>query len=293
MTQTDERSATAPRRQPSLLVRAPRRTEEQAATYARRRRWLELGLGAAVPIVLLALWQIAASAGWIDDRLYPPPSKIVRSGWTQFADKDLAKDVWITTRRILLGLAFGAVTGLIIGAVMGLVRIIRVALEPLLNAFYVVPKLALLPVFIAIFGFGEAPKIVLVSVTVFFFVWIYTMEAFATIPDGYREAARSLNVSRWRMFTDVLLPAALPQIFVALRIGMGVAVLVIVAAEFLVGDTGLGYVIFNAQRLFINDVMYVGIVCVAILGVVLSAIVTFIGRVLTPWASHSKARDVR
>ncbi|MCW2622146.1 MAG: putative taurine transport system permease protein [Frankiales bacterium] len=288
MTQTQQRPGRS-----SVLVRAPRRTEEQAAAYARRRRWLELGLATAVPVALLVLWQLAASAGWIDDRLYPPPSKIIATGRDEFRDGGLASEVWITTKRILEGLAFGAVTGLIVGAAMGLVRIVRVALEPLLNAFYVVPKLALLPVFIAIFGFGEAPKIVLVSVTVFFFVWIYTMEAFATIPDGYREAARSLNVSRWRMFTDVLLPAALPQIFVALRIGMGVAVLVIVAAEFLVGDTGLGYVIFNAQRLFINDVMYVGIVCVAVLGVVLSAIVTFVGRVLTPWAAPSKTRQIR
>ena len=95
------------------------------------------------------------------------------------------------------------------------------------------------------------------------------------------------------MFLDVLVPAALPQIFVAMRIAMGVAVLVIVAAEFLVGNTGLGYLIFDSRRLFINDVMYVGIVSVAILGVVLTSIVTLIGRRLTPWAPRPTARGVR
>jgi sulfonate transport system permease protein len=286
-------STATEQRPPQTLVRRAKRSPDQAEAVARRRGVLEFGLALAVPVVLLGLWQIAAKAGWIDDRLYPAPSTIVRTGYEQFKDGGLGSDLWITTRRILLGLGFGSLVGLVLGAAMGLIRLVRVALEPMLNALYVVPKLALLPVFIAIFGFGEAPKIVLVSVTVFFFVWIYTMEAFATIPEGYKEAARSLGVSRWRMFSDVLLPAALPQIFVALRIGMGVAVLVIVAAEFLVGDTGLGYVIFNSRRLFINDVMYAGIVTVALLGVVLSAIVTYVGRALTPWASHSKARTVR
>jgi len=199
-------------------------------------------------------------------------------------------DVLATLRRVVLGFAIGGLVGFLAGAVTGLSRLARSALEPMLSALYVVPKLALLPVFITIAGLGEPPVIVMVSWTVFFYIWIYTMEAFTQIPEGYREAARSLNVGRRAMFRHVLLPAALPHLFVAMRVAISVAILVIVAAEFVVGTTGLGYVIFDSRRLFMNDRMYVGIVTVALLGVILATMITWIGRRLTPWAEQGRPR---
>jgi sulfonate transport system permease protein len=244
----------------------------------------------AVPTALLLLWQVAAQTNWIDKRLYPAPTSVFSNGWHLFIHGRLRADIVITLKRILLGFAFGASVGMVLGTIMGASRLVRAAFEPLLNALYVVPKLALLPVFLTIFGLGDAPKIVLVAVTTFFFVWIGAMEAIATVPEGYREAARSLGVSRARMFYDVMLPAALPQLFVALRVAIGVAVLVIVAAEFIVGSTGLGYLIFSSRAIFANDAMYAGIVCVAVAGVILAGIVSWIGKQLTPWTRPTRSR---
>jgi sulfonate transport system permease protein len=266
-----------------IVSRVPRYLASKAIQYQRRRRVFESLLAVGTPVLLLIIWQIAAGQGWVDARLYPAPTTLADAAWSLATDGRLWRDVLDTTQRIILGYAWGAGLGLAVGSVMGMSRLVRRALEPILTGLYVVPKLALLPIFLTIFGYGEAPKIVLVAVTVFFFVWIETMEAIVAVPDGYREAGESLGVSRAQMFLHVYLPGALPSIFVGLRIAMGVAVLVIIAAEFIVGETGLGNLIFTSRQLFINTWVYTGIVVVAIEGVILAWIVAQIGRALTPW----------
>jgi sulfonate transport system permease protein len=266
------------------FVRRPGRAELQPRAYRRRRRTIELGLAAGVPVVLLVLWQAASSQGWIDERIYPSPTDIVSRGRTLAADGALWHDVWLSSRRTLLGYALGAVTGAAAGLAMGGSRLLRAALEPLLSALYTVPKLALLPIFLTVFGFGERPVVVLIAVTVFFFVWISTTAAVLSVPDGYRDAARVFEVSRWQMFRHVVLPAALPQIFVGLRIAAGVAVLMLVGVEFVIASDGLGHLIEQGRVLFIIGQTYVGIVVVALLGLAFVFLVRFVGRLLTPWA---------
>ncbi|MES9536377.1 ABC transporter permease subunit [Actinomadura sp. NPDC000600] len=273
-----------------IIVREPGAAERSPAGAAARRRTLELGLAIGVPVVLIALWQVASDQGWIDARLYPAPTTIVANGWDLAVDGKLWPDVWVTTRRVVLGFLIGTGIGALLGLVMGTSRTVRAALEPLLDALYVVPKLALLPIFLNMFGIGEGPQLALVAATVFFFVWISTMSAFLAVPEGYREAGAVFGAGRWQMFRHVLLPGALPQIMVGARIAAGVSVLVIVASEFVAATDGLGYLIFNSRALFQNDVMYVGIVCVAVLGVVFSEIIRFLGRRLTPWAPGDRDR---
>lgn len=264
--------------EPGLAERQPRR-------WSRRRRALELSLGIGVPIFLLLAWQFSASTGVIDKRLYPAPTTIVREAW-KLVDKDILwPHFWASLQRVLWGFFLGSVTGIVLGVATGMSRLLRAALEPLLNGLYTIPKLALLPVFLTIFGFGEAPKIVLIAVTVFFFVWISTMSAIVTVPEGYRIAAKSFGISRIEMFRHVILPAALPQIFVGLRIAAGVSVLVLIGVEFVIGTDGLGFLINNSRSLLINRRMFVGIAVAALLGVVFTMLVRAIGRRLTPWAA--------
>ncbi|MCW2829728.1 MAG: nitrate transporter permease [Aeromicrobium sp.] len=270
-----------------VLARRARRSPEQMERHGRNRKLLEISLGIGVPIALLTLWQIASTQGWIDERLYPAPTTIAEVGWDTLSDGEsgLRDDILATLRRVLFGVFAGGGIGVIIGIWLGNIRLVRKALEPTLSALYVVPKLALLPVFMTIFGLGEAPLLAIVAWTVFFYVWIYTMEAVVSIPEGYREAAQALNVGRRRTLTSVIIPAVLPQLFVALRVGVNVSIIMIVAAEFLVGTSGLGYVIFDARRLFNNDEMFVGIVVVSIMGVLLANLVAWIGRRVTPWVA--------
>lgn len=272
------------------LQRRPARAPEQAASHSRRRRQLEVILGAAVPAALLILWQLAASAGWIDPRLYPSPWTLFMSAKEMLSSPDstLLSDTLATLRRVIFGVVAGGFLGVVAGVGLGSVRLLRAALEPTLSALYVVPKLALLPLFMTILGLGERPLLAIVSWTVFFYVWIYTMEAVIAIPEGYLEAARSLNASWLRTLLHVTIPSALPQLFVALRVGVNVSVIMIVAAEFLVGTTGLGYLIFDSRRIFSNDAMFVGIVIVSLMGVTLAGIVAWTGRRITPWARSSR-----
>ena len=273
-----------------LLVRRPGPRELRPERTHRRRRTLELSLAVAVPLVLVLLWQLAAGQSWIDDRIYPAPSTILADGWDRALAGELWPDVRATLQRVLAGYAIGTVSGYLLGLLMGSLHLVRAALEPLLDALYVVPKLALLPVFLNMFGLGEGPQVALVAATVFFFVWISTMAAVLAVPAGHRDAGQVFGASAWQMFRHVLLPASLPAVLVGARIAAGVAVLVIVASEQIAATDGLGHLIFDSRALFQNDVMFVGIVCVAVLGVLFSELVRLAGRFLTPWAPRDRGR---
>jgi sulfonate transport system permease protein len=274
-----------------LVVRRPGRMEQNPRGHRRRRRAIEITLAVGVPIALIALWQVASTRGWIDRRLYPAPTDIIDETRTQFDQQDRWHDVWVSTRRVLLGYAWGAGFGLLFGYLMGMTRLVRVALEPTLNALYTVPKLAVLPLFLLIFGFKERPVIAVIAVTVFFFVWIQAMAALLTVPGGYREAASSFGASRWQTFRHVLFPASLPQVFVGLRVAAGVAVLTLIGVEFVFapGETGIGYVINQGRIVLLPRQTYMGIIIAALMGVIFISIVKLVGRLLTPWAPNDRA----
>lgn len=261
----------------------PARSEEKQAQAQRNRRVLEIALAAGVPLVALLLWEIAATAGWIDARLFPAPSRILEEGRAMVSSGVLFDQTLVTVRRIVQGFAIGAAAGIAAGLITGNIPLVRSALEPTFNGLYVIPKLALFPVFLTIFGLGDAPKIALGAWAVFFYVWLSSMEAFSQVPDGYREAARSLGLSRWQLFKNVLLPGALPQIFVGARMAMNVAILVVIAAEMVASSDGLGYLINHSRQLFANSQMYVAIIFTAIMGIILATCLSWLGRRFTPW----------
>lgn len=268
----------------------PSRRELDPVGHARRLRRNSTILAVATPVVLVALWQFAAGRGWIDTRFFPAPSKIARTAGTMVKSGTLFDDVWTTLRALLLGFALGLVAGVATGVVLGLSWIVRAALEPLFSALYTVPKLALLPLLLLIFGISETPKILLVAIGVFFIIWITVVEAILDIPDGYKEAAESFGVRGWARFTNVTLPAILPQIFVGIRLAIGNAVLIVVGVEFVNGDSGIGYRIWHSWSLFAADQMYVGIVTVALLGFLLSLAVQTTARYVIRWAPRRSGR---
>lgn len=264
------------------VIIEPGLAETRAAVYRRRRRIIETSLAIGVPAVLLALWQLAFWLEWIDQRFYPSPYEILTT--EQLRERALWVDVWRSVRRLLLGYGIGAGMGLLVGVLTGASRWIRAGLEPLLTALYTVPKLALIPVFLTIFGFGDRPRYMLVAVTVFFFVWISTMSAIATVDKNYLEAAASFRSTRWQTFRHVLWPAALPQIFVGLRIGSSVGVLILVGVELVLSSDGLGHIIEQGRILFLPQQTYVGIVLASLLGVIFSYSIRLLGRVVVRWA---------
>jgi sulfonate transport system permease protein len=271
------------------LTWEPSSAELDPAGSHRRRRRLEFGLAIAVPLGLACLWEVAARSGWIDARMYPAPTTILATCWDLITEGDLRGDLLGTLRRVTLGWSIGCAIGITIGIAMGALPLVRAALEPTLDALYVVPKLALLPILFNIFGLGEGSQIALVAITVFFFVWIATMAGVIAVPQGYLETGAIFGAKNWRMLRSVLFPCALPQVLVGVRVAAGVAFLVIIAAEYLVGNDGLGYLIFNSRNLFINDRMYAGIVVVALAGVAFSELIRLGTRALVPWAPQERS----
>lgn len=272
------------------LVRENRVPIERRLQRSRARRGLEIGLGIAIPAALIGLWEVAAQLGWIEQQFFPAPSSTVARGFEMLESGRLQADIWTTTYRVLMGFAIGSSIGFLAGVLMGSSRLLRRALEPMLSALYTVPKLAVLPIFLTIFGFGDPPILAVVSVTVFFYVWIYTMEAVVAIPLGYLDAARSFNVGWWGMFRHVILPASLPSVAIGLRIAIGVALLIVVASEFIVGGRGIGYLIFNARSLFRLEEAYAGIIVAALIGVILQGTISWLGHRATPWVTSRQAR---
>lgn len=252
-----------------------------------------MALSWATPALFLIIWELTSRAGWLDERFFPSPSTIVRAGGDLIETGVLQHDTYMSAMRVILGFALGTFVGVMAGLALGVSRLCRAAFEPFLSALYTVPKLAILPLLLLIFGIGEVPKILLVAMTVFFLIWISTMEAILAIPEAYQEAARSFGARGWTMFRHVTWPALMPQLFVAMRLSIGTAVLVIVGVEFVQSDDGLGYRIWHSWSLFAAKQMYVGICVVAVLGLVFSLIVKLIGRMMTPWAPrHDGTRRV-
>lgn len=269
------------------VVRRPGKEELDPAGFRRKRRLIEISLAIAIPVILLALWQAAATNKWIDPRFFPAPSTIWTNALKLIDSGDLWEDMVASYKRVAFGFTLGCVTGVVGGILLGTSRLVRAALEPLVYALWTVPKLALLPLLLLIFGIGETPIVVLIAVNCFFMLLIPTLAAIVGVDFEYREAAAAFEANPWEMLRHVLLPAAIPQIFVALRLAAGASILVLVAAEFVQGDTGLGHLIWNSWNLFRADRMYVGIVVVAVSGAIFTMFIGFIGRLIAPWANQA------
>ena len=274
-----------------LLRIVPGPAERDPAAHARRIRIEERLLSIATPVIFLLAWEIAGQTGLLPQRFFPPPSRIALAAWGMARSGELQADLLASILRIAAGFVLGTATGLAAGLLLGLSRRAHAALDPFLSALYTVPKLALLPLLLLIFGLGELPNVLLVGMTVFFLVWITSMEAVMTIPESYREAARSFGAGRSAMFVHVIWPALLPQLFVAMRLSIGTAVLVIVGIEFVQADVGIGHRIWHSWSLFQADRMYVGICAVALLGYLFATAVRWFARLAVPWARPRHGRS--
>ena len=272
-----------------LTVRlTPTAADVDPKRFYRRRRRVELSLAVGVPVALVAAWQVAFTLELIDNRFYASPWEIVTSD--ELRTRDFWSEIWISTQRMLKGFALGSSAGVALWVLMGVSRIFRASFESLLSALYTVPKLALIPLFVTLFGFGDLPRIILIAVTVFFFVWIATMSAVIGVDEGYREAAISFGANKWQLFRHVLFPAALPQVFVGLRIAAGVAVLMLIGVELVLASDGLGALIEKGRTLFLPELTYVGIAFAALMGLVFSSIIRVVARRVVPWAPEEQTR---
>ncbi len=237
----------------------------------------------ASPLLCVGLWELAVRVGLLDWRFFPPPSAIVGAFTSLLTSGELLLHTAASMKRVLLGFLFGAAPGLALGLAVGLSRWVRAAVNPLVAATYPIPKSAIVPLMMLIFGLGDASKIALVAIGVFYLVLINTAAGVMNIEPIYLEVGRNFGASRFQLFLTVALPGALPLIFAGLRLGMGIGLILIVVSELVGARNGIGYLIWQAWTIFAVERMYVGLVVIAILGWLTTLVLDAAERLLIPW----------
>jgi NitT/TauT family transport system permease protein len=239
------------------------------------------------PIGLLAVWQLLLMLGLGDRRFIPAPSDIALRFAAMIASGELAQHTAVTLWRVFAGFAVGSLPAIAIGLLMAMYRPVRIFFDPLIATLFPIPKVALMPLLLLTFGFGDASKIALVAIAAFFPVIINTYAGAANIEKIYWDVAKNFGASQAVMFTRVVFFGALPMVFAGLRIALAVSFIVLVAAEFVASKIGIGYLIWNSWELLQVDVMFVGIATIGVLGLITSALFQEIERKVIPW------KDVR
>lgn len=245
------------------------------------------------PALLVGLWELSIRTGLLDARFFPPPSLVALTFWRLLADGTLAAHTAASVTRVLAGFAIGAAAGLAAGLAMGTIRSLRVALEPTISALYVIPKVAILPLVMLIFGLGEASKIAIIAIATFFIVVINTTAAVVGVEPLYIEAGRAFGARRLQMFSHIILPGALPAIFTGMRLALGTALIVIIAAEFVAARDGIGYFIWFAWNTLRPEEMFAGFIVIGALGMLSYEAVRRIGHRLMPWLENDRPREGR
>jgi len=231
-------------------------------------RAFQRGLGLLTPLAVVLLWEVAARAGWIDLRFFPAPSAVLAESWRLLRSGELVVHVGASLSRVAIGFLVGAMPAVAIGMAMGLNKYVRAALQPMIDATYPIPKIAILPLVLLVFGLGESGKYAILAIGVFFQVVITTAAGVAAIDRVYFDVARSFHVGRLALARTVVLPGAMPVIFAGMRLGLGTALLLVIAAEMVAAKSGLGFLIWQSWQLFAVEEMYVGLMTISLTGLV-------------------------
>jgi sulfonate transport system permease protein len=222
--------------------------------------------GLVLPVGLAVAWEVAVALKWADGRLLPTPSRVY-STLAGLAQKgELLDHVLATLQRVALGFGLGVVAGTLVGAVSGYWSGVRRVIDPTLQALRNIPSIAWVPMFILWFGIFEASKIILIAVGVFFPIYLALSGAIQSVDRKLVEVGRVFRFSHREMITRILLPATLPSYIIALRSGLGLGWMFVVAAEFMGAEQGLGFLLVDGQQTGRPAVILAAITAFAVLG---------------------------
>ncbi|MGI4814297.1 MAG: ABC transporter permease [Janthinobacterium lividum] len=245
------------------------------------------------PLAILLIWEALVRAGALDSRFFPAPSSVIVELVALCGTAELWIDIGYSVSRMAIGFVLGAVPGVLLGIVLGISPLIRRVLQPVISAIYPVPKIALFPLVMLIFGIGEPSKWVIVAVAVFFQVFISTLSGVLNIDRIYLDVASDFRATRWQAYRTIALPAALPFIFAGFQLGMGMALIVVIIAEDFGTEHGLGYIIWHSWQIFEVRDMFVALILVALIGYLLQLGIVRLERLLVPWKQTPKRGNLR
>ena len=233
-------------------------------------------------IAVLALWQLSASAGWLGI-LLPSPGQVWEAARELIDSGQLLQNVLVSLERVAKGLALALPVGLLLGLVAGLFKWIEDVVDPSLQALRMIPHLALIPVFIVWFGIGETSKVALILIGPLFPLYLNVLHGIRGVDARLVEAAQSFGLGRLEVIRRVILPGALPQIFVGLRQALGVAWLTLVVAEMTAAPHGIGTLLSDARDALRLDIIFVLLILYALLGVATDLFVRLLEKHFLVW----------
>jgi NitT/TauT family transport system permease protein len=232
---------------------------------------------------VVVLWELVTRTGWVPALFLPSPSGVIESGVEMLASGELLVHVATSLRRLLLGFGLGALLGVSVGLAVGFFSLAEAVGTPLIAATFPIPKIALLPLLILWVGIGEASKVAVITLGVFFPMAINTYTGVRNADPLLIRAAVSFGAGRFSLIRKVMLPSALPMIFAGLKLGAGTALLLLVAAEMIAANAGIGFLVLHAQNLMETTKLMVGIVLLSFLGIVSHWLLVRLERLAIPW----------
>jgi len=232
----------------------------------------------------LGVWQLASTRGWVNPSVFPPLDVILAALWQGLASGALLDDIAISLQRSGIAFASAVAVGIPLGLFMGQIRPVERALDPILQLFRQTSELALYPVFILLLGLGETSKVFVIFWATLFPILLSTIGGVKGVDGKLIEMARTYGAGRLAIFRRVVLPASVPAIFVGLRLSATTALLLLIAAEMIGANKGIGFQVMNAQYNFQIPLMFAAIVLLALLGLAANALLVLLEHNLCRWS---------
>lgn len=240
-------------------------------------------VGLGVFVFLIAFWEFGSRMGFISELVLPAPSE----AWEAFMDLvrsgNLQKHLSASLQRLLIGFFCGATLGLIVGTLVGLSSYARAGITPLVSAIFPIPKIALLPLFIIWFGIGEGSKVATILFGTFFPMVIATYGGIDSVDRALIRMGQSFGLSRWHIVRKIVLPAALPAILSGMRIAASISIILLVAAEMIGAEYGIGAYVLLAGNLMSTDQLIAGVAMLSILGLTVNFLIGRAERHFLSW----------
>lgn len=251
----------------------------------RFQRIAEAVLPALSVVLVVGVWQAFVDLRGIPPIYLPAPTAIAAALVRMTVDGTLAYDLGVTLLRIMAGFLLAAAAGIFIGVIMGMSRIVARIADPWIAALYPLPKIALIPLLIIWLGTGETYKVVISAISAFFPIVISTFSSIRQVDRGLIKAAQDLGAKSRQIQLKIVIPAAIPGIFSGLHLGMGVTIILVVAAEMIGGSSqsGIGYLLISAGQVMETEKVFASLVALAVMGAVIIKLQHWIDGVVAPW----------
>jgi sulfonate transport system permease protein len=241
------------------------------------------GIGWLLPIFILLVWEASARSGALSANVLPAPSEVAAAFWRLLASGDLVANIAVSSGRALAGFAIGGAFGFVLGLMNGVSQLSRGVTDTTLQMIRNIPHLALIPLVILWFGIEEEAKLFLVALGVFFPIYVNTLLGIQGVDPQLIEMGRIYGMNRRELFLRVILPGALPSIFVGLRYALGIMWLTLIVAETISASSGLGYMAMQAREFLLLDVVVLSILIYALLGKLADALARLMERYALQW----------